>query len=77
MNFEIQGSINNIETFARGSKIRELVRLQEIYGTGKWRKRKGIARIKLPDGSIRSAEIHWYEATGIGKFEFKIKKFLD
>ncbi len=53
MKLQILGRINNIETFARGKKIRELVRLQEIYGNGKWRKRKGIARIKLPDGNVR------------------------
>jgi len=76
MHFEIIGKIKNAETFATGSGIRELRRLQKAYGKGRWRKRKGIAQIKLPDGSIRSAELHWYEATGIGKKEFKIKRYL-
>jgi len=75
--FEIIGTIKDQETFATGRGIRELRRLQRVYGKGKWRKRKGFARIKLPDGSIVSAELHWYEATGIGRKEFKIKRYLD
>jgi len=77
MQFEIIGKIENQETFATGKGIRELSRLQKIYGKGKWRKRKGVAQIKLADGSIVLAELHWYEATGIGKKEFKIKRYLD
>ena len=75
MDFEIIGEIRHAETFARGSGIRELSRLRKIYGVGNWRKRKGIATIRLPDGSVHEAEIHWYEATGIGKREFKIKNY--
>lgn len=77
MFFEIEGEISNCETFAVGRSIRELSRLNRVYGKGKWRKRKGIANVKLRNGEIRNAELHWYEATGIGKKEYKIKHFLD
>ncbi|WP_029890984.1 hypothetical protein [Polycyclovorans algicola] len=68
MYFEIVGDVTHPETFARGNGIRELPRLRKAYGLGNWRKRKGLARVRLSDGSLRDAEIHWYEATGIGKF---------
>jgi hypothetical protein len=74
--FEIVGEINEVETFATGSGIREIARLQKQYDKGRWRKRKGTATIRLPDDSQFLAEIHWYEATGIGKKEFKIKRLL-
>ena len=74
--FEILGEISEVETFAAASSIREIVRLRRIYGRGRWRKRTGIARGRLPDGSIRVAEGHWYEASGIGRKEFKIKHLL-
>jgi hypothetical protein len=74
--FEILGEISNIETFATGTGIRERARLRRIYGRGRWRKRKGMARIRLSDGSLHQAEIHWYEASGIGRREFKIKYLL-
>ena len=77
MNFEIISKIENVETFATGSGIRELARLNNVHGEGRWRKRKGIAQIKLADGQIFTAELHWYEATGIGQKEFKIKYILD
>ena len=77
MHFEIIGKVENAETFAIGKEIRELRRLQKAYGKGRWRKRKGIAQVKLSDGSIRLAELHWYEASGIGKKEFKIKRYLE
>jgi hypothetical protein len=77
MDFEIIGEIRQAETFARGSAIRELSRLRKFHGLGNWRKRKGFATVRLPDGSLRDAEIHWYEATGIGKREFIIKRYLD
>ncbi len=76
MDFSIIGEITKIETFVVGKKIRELARLRKQYGRGRWRKRKGIARVQLADGTVRAAEIHWYEATGIGKKEFKIKRYL-
>jgi hypothetical protein len=76
MDFEILGEISQAETFATGSGIREIARLRRIYGRGRWRKRKGVARVRLIDGSIRLAEVHWYEAAGIGRGEFKIKHLL-
>ena len=77
MDFEIVGDIEEIETFATGRGIRELARLNRIYGRGRWRKRKGRATIRLSDGTERIAELHWYEATGIGRKEHKIKQYLD
>ena len=76
MDFEFIGEIRHPETFARGSGNRELSRLRKIHGLGLWRKRKGFATVRLSDGSLREAEIHWYEATGIGKREFKIKRYM-
>lgn len=76
MNFEIIGEISQAETSAAGSRIREIGRLRKLYGRGRWRKRKGIARIRLADGSFHVGEIHWYEASGIGRKEFKIKQLL-
>jgi hypothetical protein len=75
--FEVCGQIAGVETFATGDSIRELPRLRKLYGPGRWRKRKGYAEVKLPSGTIRKAEIHWYEASGIGKKELKIKRFVD
>ncbi len=76
MAFEILGEISEVETIATGSGIREIARLRKLYGPGRWRKRKGVARIQLPDGTFHLAEIHWYEASGIGRKEFKIKELL-
>lgn len=76
MQFEIVGEITAVETFASGSGIREIARLRRIYGRGRWRKRKGIAEVRFSNGSTRLAEIHWYEAAGIGRKEFKIKSLL-
>jgi hypothetical protein len=76
MQFEILSEISAIETFATGSGIRELARLRRVYGRGRWRKRKGFAQIRLSDGAVHLAEIHWYEAAGIGRKEFKIKHLL-
>ena len=78
MDFEIIGDITDIEIIAIGTGIRNRKRLQKQYGKGKWRKLKGIAQVQLPNGTIRLAEVHWYEAHGIGKKEFKLKlPFLD
>lgn len=77
MNFEIIGKIESIETIATRNSIRELVRLRQQYGSGRWRKLKGVATVRLVDGTITKAEIHWYEAHGIGKKKFKIKRYLD
>jgi hypothetical protein len=77
VNFEIIGEITNIETIAVGSAIRDIARLRKQYGGGRWRKLKGIATIRLANGRIRLAEIHWYEAHGIGRKEIKRKRYLD
>lgn len=78
MKFEIVSEISKIETIAEGSSIRVLALLRKRYGRGRWRKKKGIATIKLEDGTYRLAEVHWYEAHGIGRKEEKIKfPFLD
>jgi len=77
MIFDIIDNIIEVETIATGSGIRELNRLRKVYGHGNWRKMKGITRIRLPSGKIRLAELHWYEAHGIGKKEIKRKKYLE
>ncbi len=77
MNFEIIGEVTDIETIAVSSKIREVARLRRAYGRGRWRKLKGVARVHLGNGRIRLAELHWYEAHGIGKREMKRKRYLD
>lgn len=77
MEFELVGELHDVETIAVGLSIRELPRLRRLYGKGRWRKMKGVARIRLRDGRIRLAELHWYEAHGIGKKEFKRKTYLD
>jgi hypothetical protein len=77
MPFEIIDEITHIETIAAGSGIRILSILRKRYGDARWRKRKGIATVRLPDGSIRLAELHWFEAHGIGKRKMRIKRFLD
>jgi hypothetical protein len=74
--FEIVGEISQIETIATSSGIRELARLKKAYGNARWRKRKGIAPIRLSSGAFYRAEIHWYEASGIGRKEYKIKNLL-
>jgi len=76
MHFEILGEISAVETIATGAGIREISRLRKRYGRGRWRKRKGNAAIRLSSGELARAEVHWYEATGIGKREFKIKRLL-
>lgn len=77
MRFEIIGDIRRVRTIATGRGIRELARLQRVYGQGRWRKRKGEAEVRLESGAVRTAELHWYDAHGVGKREFKIKRFLD
>ncbi|HEV2560804.1 MAG TPA: hypothetical protein VGT78_01565 [Rhizomicrobium sp.] len=77
MGFDILGEISQIETIATASGIREIARLRKLYGRGRWRKRKGIARIRLDDGSFHLAEIHWYEAAGIGRKEYKVKELFE
>ena len=77
MYFRLLGRITNVETIAVGTAIREIARLRRHYGRARWRKRKGVARVELEDGSVRLAELHWYEATSVGRRELKIKHYLD
>jgi hypothetical protein len=78
MKFELVSDISEIETIARGIGIRDRSRLRKRYGGIRWRKRKGIAHVRLPSGRIRLSEVHWYECHGVGKRELKLKlPFLD
>ena len=77
MNFEIIGGITNIETIAVGNAIHEVARLRRIYGPGRWRKLKGVATIRLANGRMRIAELHWYKAHGIGRKEIKRKRYVN
>ncbi len=76
MYFEILGDIHNIKTIAVGNQIRNISGLRRDHGLAKWRKLKGIAKVRLENGRICMAEVHWYEAHGIGKKKLKIKKLL-
>lgn len=76
MGFEIIGDVTDVEIIAVGSSIREIARLRRAYGQGRWRKLKGIATVRLSDGTVWQAEVHWYEASGIGKREEKLKTIL-
>ena len=76
MRFDILSEIAQIEVIATGSGIRNIAYLRKIYGRGRWRKLKGVAHVRLPDGVVRLAEIHWYEANGIGRRGHKIKELL-
>ncbi len=78
MFFEIISDLTEVVLISKGKGVRSRNKLQKKYGLGgTWRKMKGRARVKLPTGELREAEVHWYEAHGIGKKDFKIKKFLD
>ena len=73
MDFELVGEIRDIQPIAVGRGVREILRLRRRYGQGRWRKLKGIASVRLIDGTIHTAEVHWYEAHGVGRRELKIK----
>lgn len=75
--FQIIGPVRRIETIASGEGIRDLVYLEERFGQGDWQKLKGLATVRIEDGTIHEAEIHWYEAHGVGKRWVKIKRFLE
>jgi hypothetical protein len=77
MPFKIVGRLTNIETIAIGGRIRDIMRLQRQFGPGRWRKLKGIAPVQLASGRIVTAELHWYEAHGIGRKKMKIKRFIE
>jgi hypothetical protein len=76
MHFEILGEIRDVETIASGRGIRDLAALQKRFGRGNWRKLKGFATIRLSNGDVVEAELHWYEAHGIGKRWIKVKRYL-
>ena len=75
--FQIVGEITEVETIASGPGVRVLPYLRKAYGRGRWRKLKGTALIRVRAGNVRTVELHWYEAHGIGKKEIKIKRYLD
>ena len=77
MDFEVVGEITGIKLIARGHGIRELARVNRVHGYAEWRKLKGIAEIRLDDGRLRRAELHWYEGHGVGRREMKRKRYLD
>ena len=77
MKFDIVSQIEAVEVIAVGPGIRDLAFLQKVYGAGRWRKLKGLAQIRLPNGRLRRVELHWYEAHGIGRKDVKIKCYLD
>jgi hypothetical protein len=77
MHFRIIGPIEKVEVIAIGSAIRTLKQIQRRFGRGRWRKLKGVATVELEDETLRRAEVHWYEAHGIGKVMMKIKRYVD
>ena len=77
MKFEVLGRITNVEVIASGAGVRLRRYLRKIYGRGSWRKLKGIATVRLPNGTLRKVELHWYEAHGIGRKDLKIKRYLE
>ena len=77
MKFEIVGPIRATEVIARGPGVQVRAHLRKAYGRGRWRKLKGIATVRLPNGALRQVELHWYEAHGIGKRDLKIKRYMD
>ncbi len=76
MDFEVIGSVRDIETIARGSGVRIRSYLWHRYGRGNWRKMKGIAQVMYPDGSVWLVELYWFEAHGIGRKDARIKRVL-
>jgi hypothetical protein len=77
MTFKLVGKIERIEVIAVGRSIRTLPALKRRFGSGRWRKLKGMGLIELSDESVRLAELHWYEAHGIGRVLMKVKCYVD
>ncbi len=77
MDFELIGELSNVETIAVNLAIRENADLKARYGGRRWRKVKGVGTVRLANGSVRQAELHWYEAHGVGERKLKIKRLLD
>ena len=76
MKFEILGEIRDIETIASGHGIRDLRILTKLFGAGNWRKVKGFGTVRFANGTVAEAELHWYEAHGIGKRWIKVKRVI-
>ena len=74
--FEILGEIRDAETIATGRGVDIRRYLERTYGKGRWRKMRGMTTVRLADGTICGAEIHWFEAHGIGRKDFKIKRMI-
>ena len=77
MHFKVVGPIKGVETIASGGRIREIMRLRRQFGARRWRKLKGVATVRLQNGKLWTAELHWYQAHGVGKRKMKIKRLLD
>ena len=77
MDFVLVGDISDVEPISVGRRVRDRRRLDRLYGKGRWRKMKGVGKIRLPDGWVVLAELHWYEAHGIGRKELKAKRYLE
>ena len=77
MKFEVVGFVSDAEPIAAGPSVRIRSYLRKAYGPGRWRKMKGTATVRLPNGTLRRVELHWYEAHGVGKRDVKIKRYLD
>jgi hypothetical protein len=77
MDLKLTSEITDVQEIAVGKAIRILAKLEKLYGRGRWRKLKGMAMVELPDGSVGRAELHWYEAHGIGRKDMKIKRLVD
>jgi hypothetical protein len=75
--FDVVGGIEQVETIAAGPSVKVRSFLRKTYGRDRWRKLKGIATVRLPNGNLRRVELHWYEAHGIGKRDLKINDYLD
>lgn len=74
--FRLRSGITGIEVIAVGRAIRDLPKLRKAYGSGRWRKLKGYALVELETGEVVEAELHWYEAHGLGRRDMKVKRLL-
>ena len=75
--FKLRSEISDVQVIAAGVGVRVRAKLKKAYGSGRWRKLKGAALVELPDGYVVRAELHWYEAHGVGRVNMKVKRFLD
>ena len=75
--FKLRSEITDVQVIAAGTGVRVRVKLKKVYGSGRWRKLKGTAMVELPDGQVARAELHWYEAHGIGRRDMKVKRLLE